>query len=64
VPTAFYLDVPWEETLRRHATRAQASEFGEAERREWYLPRDLLGLDCERVTDERLAGGDDRPGGG
>jgi predicted kinase len=32
---AFYLDIPWEETLRRHASRPQAAEFGEAEMREW-----------------------------
>jgi predicted kinase len=44
--TAFYLDIPWEETLRRHAARPQAAEFGEAEMREWFL----LGLECERVV--------------
>ncbi|GAA0901474.1 kinase [Pseudonocardia zijingensis] len=45
----FYFDVPWEETLRRHATRPQSAEFGEAEMREWFLPRDLLGLPGERL---------------
>ncbi|MGW3415043.1 AAA family ATPase [Streptomyces sp. NPDC000888] len=38
----YYLDVPFEETLRRHATKPQAAEYGEAELREWYRPRDLL----------------------
>jgi predicted kinase len=47
--TVFYLDVPWEETLRRHATRPQAAEFGEAEMRGWFRPRDLLGVADERV---------------
>jgi predicted kinase len=52
---AFYLDITWEETLRRHATRPQSAEFGEAEMREWFLPRDLLGVDQERVVDEGLS---------
>jgi predicted kinase len=52
---AFYLDIPWEETLRRHATRPLAGRFGEAEMREWFLPRDLLGLDCERVVGPELS---------
>jgi hypothetical protein len=38
----YYLDVPLEETLRRHATRPQAAEFGEAQMRTWYRERDLL----------------------
>ena len=52
--SVFYLDIPWEETLRRHAGRPQAAEFGEAEMREWYLPCDLLGCEGERVVDEEL----------
>ena len=39
---AYYLDVPFAETLRRHATKPQAAEFGEAELRRWYRPLDLL----------------------
>ncbi|MBV6700991.1 AAA family ATPase [Kitasatospora aureofaciens] len=38
----FYLDVPWEETLTRHATREKSREFGAKEMREWYIPHDLL----------------------
>jgi predicted kinase len=45
----FYLDVPLEETLRRHAQRPQASEFTGQDMCAWYLPRDVLGMDCERV---------------
>ena len=39
----YYLDVSIAETLRRHATRAQAAEFGSEDMRRWYRPRDLLG---------------------
>ncbi|WP_245699902.1 AAA family ATPase [Streptomyces roseifaciens] len=38
----FYFDLSFTETLRRHATRPEASEFGESEMREWYRPADLL----------------------
>jgi len=45
--TATYLwDVPFEETVRRHASKPKADEFGAAEMREWYHPRPLVaGLD-------------------
>jgi hypothetical protein len=48
----FYLDVSLDETLRRHATRPQAAEFTADDMRGWYRPRDLLGLDGERVIPE------------
>ncbi|MGH3205194.1 MAG: AAA family ATPase [Streptosporangiaceae bacterium] len=38
----YYLDVSMDETLRRHATRPQAAEFGPDEMREWHRPGDLL----------------------
>lgn len=54
----YYLDVPFEETLRRHAGKPQAAEFGEAEMREWYRPLDLLPGDWETVigADHSLEG--------
>ncbi|MFI5763065.1 AAA family ATPase [Streptomyces sp. NPDC051563] len=49
-PTHFYyLDVPFEETLRRHAGKPYAAELGEAELRDWYRPLDLLPGDWESV---------------
>ncbi|MEU4541837.1 AAA family ATPase [Nonomuraea dietziae] len=38
----FYLDVPFEETVRRHATRPQRTQFTAEQMREWYIERDLL----------------------
>ncbi|WP_246079871.1 kinase [Nonomuraea mesophila] len=38
----FYLDVSFEETLRRHTTRPQSREFGADLMRGWYVERDLL----------------------
>jgi adenylylsulfate kinase-like enzyme len=45
----YYFDVPFDETLKRHATKPNAHEFGEAEMRKWYAPQDLLGLDEEQL---------------
>lgn len=54
--TAFYyLDVSYAESLRRHATRPQAAEFGPEHMREWYRRRDLLGLPGERAVPEDSA---------
>lgn len=46
----YYLDVSFDESVRRHATRPQASEFGPKHMREWYLERDLLGLAGEQLV--------------
>jgi thymidylate kinase len=51
----FYLDVSFEETLRRHTTRPQANEFTADDMRSWYAPRDLLGVDGEHVVPESSA---------
>lgn len=34
--SAYFWDLPFEETLRRHTTKPKASEFGEDEMREWW----------------------------
>jgi hypothetical protein len=38
----YYLDVPFDETARRHATKPKAAEYGAREMRSWYRSRDLL----------------------
>lgn len=48
----YYLDVSMDETIRRHATRPQASEFGPDDMRNWYRSRDLLGDTREHVIPE------------
>jgi hypothetical protein len=75
---AYYLDVPWAETLRRHASKPEAAEYGEAEMRGWYRERDLLAGGLERVipaessldetvrrimADTGLGGGQESPDG-
>ncbi|MGW2697541.1 kinase [Streptomyces sp. NPDC001296] len=46
----FYLHVPFEETLLRHATKPIAHEVGEGQLRSWYRPLDLLPGDVEAVV--------------
>ncbi len=48
----YYFDIPLAETLRRHAGRPQAAEFGPTEVRSWYRPHDVLGVPGERVLKE------------
>jgi len=46
---AYFLDVPLDETLRRHATKAGVLKYGEAEMRRWYRGLDLLPGGTEQV---------------
>lgn len=49
----FYFDVSFEETLRRHATKPNAHEFGEKEMREWWKEKDYLDFKEEKfITNE------------
>jgi predicted kinase len=48
--TAFvYLDVPFDETVRRHATREQAREFTPDDMRGWYHASGPLGISGEQI---------------
>ena len=38
----FYYDLDFDETLRRHANKAQEAEYGAREMRAWYRERDLI----------------------
>jgi predicted kinase len=43
------LDVSFSETLKRHDTKPQAGEYGEAEMRSWWIERDFLPGRFEQV---------------
>lgn len=45
----FYLDVPFTETVRRHATRPQAGEFTPADMSGWYAASGRLDIPGEQV---------------
>lgn len=46
---AYFLDVPFPETLRRDAAKTGLLEYGEAEMRQWYRGLDLLPGGVEQV---------------
>ena len=51
---AYYFDIPFEETVRRHQTRFKAAEFGADEMREWWKEKDYLDLIKETaITEEK-----------
>ncbi|MET8584665.1 AAA family ATPase [Streptomyces collinus] len=52
----YYLDVPLEETVARHATKPIADDVDATRLRDWYRPRDLLpgGLETVIGTDSTL----------
>jgi adenylylsulfate kinase-like enzyme len=59
---SYYLHVPFEETLARHATKADLAHVTEADLRSWYRPLDLLPDPVETVldADHTLTGAVDR----
>ncbi|MER6423820.1 kinase [Streptomyces sp. NPDC001137] len=46
----FYLDVPFDETLARHATKPIADDVNVMQLRDWYRPRDLLPGGIETIV--------------
>lgn len=45
---AYYYDIPFEETLRRHETKEKKFEFGEAEMLRWWNEKDFIGIIPEK----------------
>jgi len=52
---AYYFDIPFEETLRRHQTRSKAAEFGADEMRKWWKEKDYLDLIEESIITEDMS---------
>ena len=51
---AYYFDIPFEETLNRHKTRAKSNEFGEESMREWWVEKDYSDVLNEvAITEEK-----------
>ncbi|MEV4393006.1 AAA family ATPase [Nonomuraea sp. NPDC049607] len=48
----YYLDVSLEETLHRHQTRPQRTQFCSDDMRQWYLERDVLPGTAETIIGE------------
>lgn len=46
---AYYYDLPFDETLRRHKTKPNCNDFGENEMRSWWAEKDLIKVIPETV---------------
>jgi adenylate kinase family enzyme len=49
----YYLDIPFEETLRRHATKPIAKDVSEDLLKNWYLHQDLTRYPEEKIIPEK-----------
>ncbi|CDD47055.1 uncharacterized protein BN699_00238 [Firmicutes bacterium CAG:534] len=51
---AYYFDLPFEETLRRHQTKPNCGEFGEEAMRRWWREKDFSPVLKEKsITSEK-----------
>ena len=50
---AYYFDLPFDETVRRHKMRKQTEDIGirEAEMKSWWREKDYLNVVCEKMID-------------
>lgn len=52
---AYYYDLTFEETLRRHETREKRAEFGEEDMRRWWNEKDYIGFIPEKILNESIS---------
>ena len=52
---AFYYDLPFEETLRRHATKPNKADFGEQDMRRWWNEKDFINIIPEKIITKDLS---------
>ncbi|MDE7210783.1 MAG: uridine kinase [Lachnospiraceae bacterium] len=52
---AYYYDLPFEETLKRHETKEKRFEFGEEEMRRWWNEKDFIGFIREKTLDKTVS---------
>ena len=51
---AYYYDLPFEETLKRHETKRNKFDFGEEDMRRWWNEKDYLGFIREKIFTEEV----------
>lgn len=47
---AYYFDLPFEETLQRHATKPNRADFGEQDMRRWWKEKDFIRIIPEKIV--------------
>ncbi len=51
---AYYYDLPFSETLKRHNTKSNRFDFGEEDMRRWWNEKDYIGFIKEKILTEEL----------
>lgn len=51
----YYYEIPFEETVVRHTTRDKANDFGSDRMKDWWLDKDYLHIENEKILDETLS---------
>ena len=51
---AYYYDLSFEETLKRHESKG-VTDFGEMEMKSWFTPKDFIGLENEKAIKEDVS---------
>lgn len=46
---AYYYDIPFEETLKRHQTKPNCNDFGKEEMKRWWNEKDYIGFISEKI---------------
>ncbi|MBQ8187422.1 MAG: kinase [Clostridia bacterium] len=52
---AYYYNLSFEETLRRHMTKPNRNDFGEEQMRRWWREKDLIGIIPETIFTENMS---------
>lgn len=52
---AYYFDIPFEETLKRHLQKPNSNDFGEAEMKRWWRENDLLSNIKESIINKDMS---------
>lgn len=51
---AYYYDLPFAETLKRHQTKSNKFDFGEEDMRRWWKEKDYIGFIKEKTLTEEM----------
>ena len=51
---AYYFDISFEETVKRHKTRPKSNEFGEKEMRSWWVEKDYAPVLHEKTISQEM----------
>jgi adenylate kinase family enzyme len=51
----YYFDISFEETLKRHASKTNSNEFGEEEMKKWWVEKDYLHAENEKLIPEDMS---------